>query len=142
VRPSSAKSAAREKRGAKARAEMREKGYLQTCELAQKLSAELGRQITVAALRGQHERGHIQGELHKASNLWFYPADTKLPVKLTKGDKKEHKNPTKVVDEPVALGGPWVNWQAPEFVKIPMMGLKRNYPVVGRRDFGWFGAVR
>jgi hypothetical protein len=45
------KSAARDRRGAKAREEMRKRGYIQTCELAEKLTAELGKRVTLFFLR-------------------------------------------------------------------------------------------
>jgi transposase InsO family protein len=65
-RPSSAKSAARDRRGSKAREEMREKGYLQTYELAEKLTAELGRRVTVSALRLDRSRFETQAEAKMA----------------------------------------------------------------------------
>jgi hypothetical protein len=112
---------------------MREKGYLQTCELAEKLTAELGRTVTVSGLNSALSRGRIKGVLHKASNLWFFPADTKLPnSKKKNGENKQ--------DEPVVLE-PWVNWPAPGVVKIAVMGLKRNYQVSERRDLGWLCGV-
>jgi hypothetical protein len=101
-------------RGAKAREEMHAKGFLQVRELAEKLTAETGKRVTAKALRCARERGRIKGFLHKGSNIWFFPADTKyypgkLPENLVRRATKGYLGP----DEPLELG-PWAVWPAPD----------------------------
>lgn len=122
-----------DRRGRSARAEMGPKGYLQVKELADKLTKETGRKVTVNALKAHWVRGRIDGVFHEPSNLWFFKADTKLPKRMPKVPKPRVEENS----EPI-LQGPWVTWPAPGFVR---MG-KRNYLVWGSRDWGWLGGVQ
>jgi hypothetical protein len=125
-------------RGDKARAGMRAKGYVQAQELIEKLSSELGRTITLSALRNARGRGRIKGKFHKESNLWFFPLDTKWPNPIRRKGTKLKETKGRAMNESSeepALLGPWANWQAPGFVKM----AGRNYQVWGAPSRGWLG---
>ena len=118
-----------DRRGAKARAEMGPKGYLQVLELAEKLTTETGKNVTASMLKAYRVRGRIQGVLHRESNCWFFHRDTKLPERMPMGGSKK-RGP----DEPMLLGV-WAIWPPPGYVR---MG-QRSYRVWGRGSLGWFG---